>query len=140
MPVELSHINHPEYLEIFLDGNRIPGNELEETTAYWKRIFEISQKLGQRRILVLARIKGRFPVIAQVEISFRIKEIGCTHEHRIAAVAYSEETFIKAYLIEKLMLNWGYKTRLFRNKEKAKSWLLQRKQKSVLQKILGSFL
>lgn len=139
MPVELSHINHPEYLEINLVGNRTPGYELEETTSYWKKIFEISQRLGHDCILVHARMKGRFPIMAQVEISFRIKDIGCTHEHRIAAVAYSEETYIKAYLIEKLMLNWGYRTRLFRNKDKAKNWLLQRQQKTAFQKIFESF-
>lgn len=140
MPVKLTHTVHHEYLEIFLDGKRTPGNELEETTAYWSRIFELSEISGHNRILVHARMKGRFPVMAQVEISFRVKDMGCTHAHRIAAIAYSQETFDKAYLIEKLMLNWGYRTRLFRNKDRAKNWLLQKQQKSVLQKIFGAFM
>lgn len=140
MPVQLSHTIHPEYLEVFLDGNRTPGIELEETTFYWSQIFEISKRTGRNRILVHARMKGRFPIKAQVEIAFRIKEIGCTHAHQIAVIAYSRITYDKANLIEKWMLNWGYRTRLFRNRDRARNWLLQREQKSVLQKILGSIL
>lgn len=140
MPIQLSHTIHPEYLEVFLDGNRTPGNELEETAICWSHIFVISETCGQDRILVHARMKGRLPIKAQVEIAFRIKEIGCTPAHRIAAIAYSQETFDKAHLIEKWMLNWGYNARLFRNKDSAESWLLQKEQKSTFQKIFGFFM
>lgn len=139
MPLDLSHTIHSNYLEAQIQGSRTPNSELEETAQVWSDIFKLSEKYDQHKILAHVRVKGRFPVNAQIEFSFLLKEIGCTVEHRIAAVAYSNEIFKNATLIEKYMKGEGYMVGLFKSKERAKRWLLHEKKKSSFLDLFDSF-
>ena len=139
MPLELLHTIHPRYLEAQILGERTFGAELEETTEVWKNIFKLCILEDRKKVLVHSRTKGRFPLNAQINLSLRLNEIGCTREHRIAAIAYSSELYKNAQLIEKYMQSLGFAVRVFKGKEKARSWLLQEKKKFSIRDLLDSF-
>lgn len=139
MPLELVHTIHSDYLEVQIQGERTIGNELEEAIRIWSQIFGLTERYFQNNILAHVRVKRRFPVRAQIDFSFRLTEIGCTPDHRIAVVAYSSEIFKNASIIEKYLLNEGYSTRIFKSKEKARRWLLRKKKKPSFLNIFDSF-
>ena len=139
MPLSLSHTVHPYFLEVEIQGNRMPGGEFEETAAIWKEVFQISKAENRSNILAHVRVRDRLPVRAQVNISLKIKEIGCTHSHRIGVVAINKEVLKSAKLIERYMQEEGYDVHLFKNKEQARRWLLKEKKRSKLLDLLDSF-
>lgn len=139
MPLELLHTNHSDYLEVHIQGTRRSGHELEEATAIWAQVFHLSEKYQQNNIMAHVRARGRFPVTARVDFAFGFKKTGCTLNHRIAALAYSNEFFINATLVERYVREEGYNARLFKSREKARRWLLQEKKKFSLMDLFDSF-
>lgn len=139
MPLELSHTVQPLYLDIHIQGDRTPGREFEETAELWSDIFSISRSEGLNNILAQVRVRRRFPVNAQINISFKLKEIGCTFDHRIAIVAFNREVYNNASLVIRYMQGEGYNIRLFKSKERAKRWLLRQKQRRNLMDLFDSF-
>ena len=138
MPLELKHTLHPNFLEITIRGERFPGQELEETIEIWSEIFKVSRLKNRFNILAHIRSQGRFPVKAQINLSFKIKEIGCTPEHRIAVISYSNEISKNIQLIIRFMNGKGYTIQLFKNKDKARRWLLKEKRKNFLKDLFDS--
>lgn len=138
MPLELAHTVHPEFLEVHVQGERLHGRELEESLSIWSDIFSISKNENRRNILAHNKARGRFPVKAQINLSFKIKEIGCTLGHRIAVISYNSEVYRNAQLIVRFMQGKGYSVQLYKNKEKARSWLLREKKKKSLKNIFDS--
>jgi len=139
MPLELVHNTHPNFLEVHLHGKRKHGHELEEAIALWSTVFAISNQQNRLNILAHNRARGRFSVKAQINLAFKIQEMGCTLAHRIAVISYNSEVFKNGQLIVRFMQGKGYTIQLFKNKDKAKRWLLQNKEKVSLRNLLDSF-
>lgn len=139
MPLELSHSIHPEYLEVHVNGERSRGTELEEAIALWSKVFSISNEENRLNIIAYNRARGKFPVKAQINLAFKIQEMGCTLGHKIAVISYNRELFKNAQLIIRFMQGKGYTIQLFKNKEKARKWLLQQKKKTSFLDIFDSF-
>ncbi len=139
MPLELSHRIHPEYLEVEVNGQRTLGMEFEESISLWSNVFSISKKQDMQNILAHNRAQGKFPVKAQINLSFKIQEIGCTPAHRIAVIAYNGEVTKNSQLIVRFMQSKNYTIQFFKNKEKAKRWLLREKKRSKILDLLDSF-
>ena len=139
MPLELLHTIHPLYLDVQIHGDRTPGKEFEETAELWSHIFSISRTEGLNNILAQVRVRRRFPVNAQINISFKLQEIGCSLDHRIAIIAFNREVHKNAQLIVRYMQGEGFTIRLFKSKEKAKRWLLHQKKKRSLGDLFDSF-
>jgi hypothetical protein len=139
MPLELVHTLHSYYLEVEIQGNRTPGNEFEETAAIWAKIFQISKAENRLSILAHVHLKDRLPVNAQINISLKLEEIGCTPFHRIGVIAYNKEVYKRGELIERYVAEEGFVVQLFKNKDKARRWLLHEKKKSRILDLLDSF-
>ncbi|MDH3698683.1 MAG: hypothetical protein OER83_04420 [Flavobacteriaceae bacterium] len=139
MSLELLHTLHSYYLEVKIRGDRTPGNEFEETAAIWAKIFQISKAENRSNILAHVRVKNRLPINAQINISFKLKEIGCTQSHRIGVIVYNKEVYKSAALVERYMQQEGFAVHLFRHKDKARRWLLHEKKKSRISNLLDSF-
>ena len=139
MPLDLSHKIHPEHLEVHVSGERSRGTELAEAIALWSKVFSISNRENKLNILANNRTRGRFPVKAQIDLAFKIQEMGCTFGHKIALIAYSNEFLKNAQLIVRFMKGKGYTVQLFTNKDKAKRWLLRKKNKARFLDLFDSF-
>lgn len=138
MPLELAHTVHPDYLEVHVQGARMHGREFEESLSIWSDVFSLSKNENRRNILAHNKARGRFPVKAQINLSFKIKEIGCTLGHRIAVISYNTEVYKNGQLIVRFMQGKGYSIQLFKSKEKARSWLLREKKRRTLMDIFDS--
>ena len=125
MPLELTYTIHPDYLEVHVHGERQNGHELEEAIALWAEVFSISNQQDSLKILAHNHVRGRFPVKAQIDLSFKIHEMGCTIDHRIAVIPHNRQVSKNAQLIVRFMQSKGFTIQFFRSKEKAKKWLLQ---------------
>ncbi|MBT8235919.1 MAG: STAS/SEC14 domain-containing protein [Bacteroidia bacterium] len=139
MPLELSYIIQPYFLEVEIQGGRTTGREFEEMATIWGQVFQISKKESRYNILAHVRVKERLPVNTQINISFKVKEIGCTHSHRIAVFVNNKEVLKSAELIERYMHEEGYSVQLFNNKDRARRWLLREKKRSRILDLLDSF-
>ena len=125
MALSLMHTVYPKYLDVVIEGERIPGDELQEMIAMWQKIFSLSNKCGKMNILSRNKAKGKFPLNAQINMALRMEDIGCTKSHRIACLAYSTQLFDDQQLIVKYARAQGYHSQLFNKEEEALDWLLQ---------------
>jgi len=139
MPLELSHSIHPEYLEVHVSGERSHGIELEESFGVWSQVFSVSLQQHRLNILAHNRARGRFPVKAQIDLSFKIQEMGCTLDHRVAVISYNKEVTKDAQIIIRFMSSKGYTVQFFTSRDKAIRWLLREKKKPSILDIFDSF-
>ena len=139
MSLQVSHYSYPRYLEFHIRGNRLVGKEAEETAAIAAEIFSVSLETGHTNILILADIPQRLPLGSQIDFSMNMESIGITKDHRIALLALHDEVFMSSQLIVGYLNNQGYTVQLFRNKDKARRWLLPKNRKSVFLELFDSF-
>jgi len=139
MALELSYRTNQNYLDIELVGIITPGHELDEMISAWKKIFILSNQHGLTKILSRIKVKGRFPLNAQINLALQVKDLGCTKMHRIASLAYSDQLYREQELIVNYVRAQGYNCHLFRYKDEAMSWLLKSPGKEIIEDVLSPF-
>ena len=125
MSLYVSHTVFQKYLDVVIKGERTLGDELHEMIAIWQEIFDLSRRYGLNYIMSRDKTKGRFPLNAQINFALRMEEMGCTKDHRIACLAYSNQSFDDQQLIVKYVRAQGFHSQLFNKEVEALEWLLQ---------------
>ena len=105
----------------------------------WKKIFALSNQFGLTRILSHLKVKGRFPLNAQINLALQVKDLGCTRMHRIACLTYSDQLYRDQELIVNFARANGYKGQIFKHKNEAISWLLPSREQEIAEDVLTPF-
>jgi len=125
MPLQLSHKNHKDHMEIITAGIRTPGKEMSELQQVWKKVFSIAEKHGQLQILAHIKEEGRWPLNAQINFGFNIEDHGLTKAYRVAGICYTEQLFEEHELFIKYGRALGYDIQVFLFEDEARKWLLE---------------
>ncbi len=124
MSLKLKHKAFKDYLRVEFNGNRTPGQEVEEGIATWKQVADIARKVKLNRIMVVSKVKGRLPAVSAFNITESLDIIGWQQDFIIAGVAPDKIAFTNLSIFETIMQNLGYEGKMFENESDAKKWLL----------------
>jgi len=111
------------YVEVNLNGDV----DSEVATNMWAQVHSACKRFNCPNVLGIT--KTNMKKISRLDVATQGKlfdKLGFSHKHRIAWVENDGEAFDTAYNIETVLLNRGYRARLFSCVEEAKSWLLRR--------------
>jgi len=88
-----------------------------------KAVLEESMKFGLKRILVELAQERALSHLSQYLLVDRLRQFGCTHEHRIALVHHTPGLYEASDMIELVADNRGLHVRNFRDVPSALRWL-----------------
>lgn len=123
MPYTLEYRVLPEYLEVSLIGDIIPGKELSEAKDRWTKIAALCKKEDRRLILAFMDLKGQHSIDSKFNLIDSASSFGWSQNYRLAIVTKGNELFHHLLFTETAMNNMGYEMKIFRKKREAKKWL-----------------
>ncbi|MBT8148285.1 MAG: hypothetical protein KJO24_00025 [Gammaproteobacteria bacterium] len=110
------------FVEVTLSGEV----DTDVATSMWSDVSDACKKFNCSRVLGVTQTNMK--KVSRLDVATQGKlfdQLGFSHQHRIAWVEQDDEAFDTAYNIETVLLNRGYRARLFHTVEEAKAWLLR---------------
>lgn len=123
MPYTLEHRVHPEYLEVHVKGNIIPGKELKEAKERWTAIADLCKLTDRNLVLAFLDLKGQHSTSSKFNLVDAAAHMGWSANYKLSVVVKNEEQFNHLSFTETVMNNLGYEMKLFLKRKEAKKWL-----------------
>lgn len=124
MPYTLEHRVLPEYLEVHIKAEIVPGKELKEAIERWTKIAALCNEYDRNLILTFIDLDGQLSNYEKFNLVDSASSFGWRPEYKLSLVVKNEEQLIHISFIETVMNNLGYEIKLFLNKREARKWLL----------------
>ncbi len=124
MPYTLNHRVLPNYLEVHIKGQIVPGKELQEARERWSRVANLCQEEGRNFILAFIDLQGQHSTGSKFNLVDAAATFGWKPEYKLAVVVKNEDQLLHLSFTETVMNNLGYEMKLFLNRREAKKWLL----------------
>ncbi len=124
MSYTLEHRVLPNYLEVHIKGQIIPGKELREATERWSRVAVLCEEEDRNFILAFIDLEGQHTTSSKFNLVDAATTFGWRPEYKLAAVVKNEDQFLHLSFTETVMNNLGYEMKLFLNRREARKWLL----------------
>ncbi|GGD55978.1 hypothetical protein [Muriicola marianensis] len=123
MPYTLEHRVHPEYLEVHIKGEIVPGKEFKEAQERWSTIADLCKTTTRNFILAFIDLKGQHPTSSKFNLVNAATNMGWLPDYKLSVVVKNEEQFNHLSFTETVMNNLGYEMKLFLKRKEAKKWL-----------------
>ncbi|MGB5646271.1 hypothetical protein [Muriicola sp.] len=123
MPYTIEHRVHPEYLEVHVEGDIIPGKEVQEAVERWSKVAKICKSEDRNLILAFIDFRGQHSITSKFSLVDGAASFGWMPHYKLSVVVKNEQQFQHLAFTETAMNNLGYEMKLFKKKREAKKWL-----------------
>ena len=114
-----------DYIKVEISGEYTPGAELEDSVDVWGKIFRSCQGKNLKRILAIWKVPGYLPTMAAYNLAEAAEELGFDKKLKLAVVHLTEERYQDGIIAETFAVEHGFNVKIFKDKEKAKKWLIE---------------
>lgn len=109
-----------DYVKVISNGVK----RLKYSTELWKGVVETCREHDCRYILGVSYTTKPLRTMEAYKHADLFRELGMTHEYKIAWVESNPETIETTYFVETVLVNRGFTARIFDDEKNALEWLL----------------
>jgi len=123
MSYTIKHRVLPEYIEVHIKGEIVPGKELKEAIERWSKVAELCVKENRRLILAFMDLEGQHSLDSKFNLVDAATSYGWLPEYKLSMVIKNEALFNHLLFTETVMNNLGFEMKIFRKKRDGRKWL-----------------
>jgi hypothetical protein len=120
MKNELKITFEGDYVLAIANGEK----DFEFSTKLWTEVVQACRENSCLKVLGIANTTKPLRTMEAYQNAVLFRNLGLTHDFRIAWVELNEESFDSSYFAETVLVNRGMPVRLFTEESQAKEWLL----------------
>ena len=109
-----------DYVQAIANGDK----DFEYSSKLWTEVVQACQDNNCLKVLGIANTRTPLQTMEAYKNADLFRELGLTHDYRIAWVELNPESYDALYFAETVLVNRGMPVRLFADEEQAKKWLL----------------
>ena len=109
-----------DYVQAIANGEK----DFEYATKLFTQIVQACEENDCKKVLGLADTTKPLRTMEAYQMAELFRELGLTHEYRIAWVELNADSYDSTYFAETVLVNRGMPVRLFPDEVQAKKWLL----------------
>lgn len=117
-------------MEVTFRGDHVEARSIGEKSyetaeKLWQEITRLCAEHNCYKVLGIAESSRQMSVMDSIDHQQLFKALNITPKYKIAWVELNESEFDKLKALETILINRGYRGKVFRDVEEARHWLLE---------------